>query len=70
MRDVVAFNLSQDGVKRSSKESAFYPNALDCCVTKVGHQYQHHDALVICMVLFFGSVLLAPLILGQRRLRQ
>jgi hypothetical protein len=30
MRDGIAFNLGQDGIKRSSEESAFYPNALDC----------------------------------------
>jgi hypothetical protein len=30
MRDVIAFNLGQDGVERSNKESTFYPNAPDC----------------------------------------
>ncbi len=29
MRDVIAFDLGQDGVERSSEESAFYPNAPD-----------------------------------------
>jgi hypothetical protein len=30
VRNVVTFNLDQDGIKRSSKESAFYPNVPDC----------------------------------------
>jgi hypothetical protein len=30
VRDVIAFNLGQDGVERSSEESALYPNAPDC----------------------------------------
>ncbi len=30
MRDVIAFNLGQDGVERSSEESALYQNAPDC----------------------------------------
>jgi hypothetical protein len=70
VHDVIAFNLGQDGVERSSKESAFYPNAPDCCVTRVGRQYRCHNALVICTALFFGGFLLAVLILGQRRLGQ
>ncbi len=70
MRNVVAFNLGQDGIKRSSKESAFYPNVLDCRITRVGRQYRHHNVLNICTALFFGSFLLASLILGQRQLGQ
>jgi hypothetical protein len=35
VRDVIAFNLGQDGVKRSSKESAFYPNVPECRITRV-----------------------------------
>ncbi len=68
--NVVAFNLVQDGAKRNNKESAFYPNAPDCHVTRIGRQYRCHNALAICTALFFGSFLLAPLILGQRWLWQ
>jgi hypothetical protein len=64
--NVIVFNLSQDGIKRRSEESAFYPNALDCRVTRVGRQYRHHNVLVICTVLVFGGFLLALLIFGQR----
>ncbi len=70
MRDVAAFNLGQDGIERSSEESAFYPNAPDCRVTEVGRQYRHHNALVICTALFCGGSLLALLILGQYWLGQ
>jgi hypothetical protein len=70
VRDVVTFNLGQDGIKRSSEESAFYLDAPDCHVTRVGRQYRRHNALVICVALFFGGFLLLPLILGQRRLGQ
>jgi hypothetical protein len=35
MHDVFMFNLGQDGIERSSKESAFYPNAPDCHVIGV-----------------------------------
>ncbi len=68
MRNVIAFNLDQDGVKRSSKESAFYLNAPDCRVTRVGRQYRRHNVLIVCTALFFGGFLLTPLILGQRLL--
>jgi hypothetical protein len=68
MRDVIAFNLGQDGVKRSSKESAFYPNVPDCRVTKVRRQYRRHNMLIICTALLFGGFLLALLILGQHLL--
>jgi hypothetical protein len=70
VHNVVALNLGQDGIKRSSKESAFHPNAPDCRVTRVGRQYRHHNVLLICTVLFFGDFLLALLILSQRRLGQ
>jgi hypothetical protein len=70
MLDVIMFNLSQDGVKRSREDSAFYPNVPDFRVNKVGQQYRHHIPLVVCMALYFGGFLLAQLILGQRRLGQ
>ncbi len=54
VRDVIAFNLGQDGIKRSSEDSAFYPNAPDCRINRVGQQYRHHNALVVCTVLFLA----------------
>jgi hypothetical protein len=63
--DVNTFNLGQDGIERSSKESAFFPNVLDCRITRVRWQYWRHNALAICTALYFDGFLLAPLILGQ-----
>ena len=70
VRNVVAFNLGQDGIKRSSKDSAFYSNVPNCCVARVVRQYWSHNALIICTALFFGGFLLTLLILGQRRFPQ
>jgi hypothetical protein len=70
MRNFVAFNLGQNGIKRSSAWSAVCPNAPYCCVNRVGWHYRHHKVFNVCTALFCSSFLLAPFVFGQCRLGQ
>jgi hypothetical protein len=70
VRDVVVFNLGQDGIERSSAQSAVCMNAPNCHVNGVGRNYRRIKALIVCPALFCSSILLAPLVLDQRQLGQ
>jgi hypothetical protein len=70
VRNVITFNLGQDGIETSSAQSAVCLNAPDCRINGVGQNYWRIKVLVVCPALFCGSVLLAPLVLGQRWLGQ
>jgi hypothetical protein len=72
VRDGIAFNLGQDGIERSSKESAFYPNAPDCrgflwAPYILGQRLLLHGHLMATALVQNGGIKLGHLCGGERR---